>query len=1021
MAVGTRPTLGNTGMPLAGYAGIQSSVMAIALGTPGAAASNACPSGPAATCNTAILEQPGTYDQLNAVTCPAVDDCIAVGDRGTIVRTGAAFPAPSSSAWTANLRDSSITWSVADGNADASLYGISCASSTDCASVGGGNTQLATSDAVSAATGPSPWTALSVPKPPVLASQANQTTNPGPPPPTDAGARLTSVSCPAAGQCLAVGTTGWIATLAAGTWTSRLVDPTGQKTVPTGQTQGVVPTEDLHAVSCAPATALAGDTCVAVGDHGAVLTTTDGGATWAVTGNGTTPFTTATLDGVACPSAGSCVAVGAGGTVLALAYSGGLWSATPVPSATTALLSAVSCPAPTSCVAVGTNGAVLTLSGDVTALSATTRSSGVGDDLYGVSCPSTTICAAAGSNGTVITTVNSALAWTAIGTGTDVTFRSVSCPTVMSCYAAGDSGAVLSVTPPVAGTLHAALSLSPTQVSTDGGTTTATVTVTNNGAPDPNATVSLTRTGTGTIGSLTNNGDGTYSAQLTASPRVGVETVTAQATDGALSATATAPLTDTLGVPATITLTVDPGSIQADGVTTARATATVTDAHQNVVPGETVAFGSDGDVSVSPASATTDASGVAVATITASKTVGKQSISATDSAHGLTTSQPLTLVQTFVAPTNVTASPADDQAIVSWTSATPPSGDTLTDYVVTPSPAGSQGPVKVPAGTTSTNVPGLTNGTAYTFTVTAEFGSGKTATSSPSNSVIPFGEPSVPKPVTAVAGDTTATVTWGKSDDNGSPIRRYTVTASPGGATIVASPDQTTAHFTGLTNGTSYTFTVTAQNAAEAVTSAPSAAVVPKYGTALQVAAAQVAIIAGQTGTVHGTLTRDGLPLRGAHVTITVRPAGATSYSALATVVTGGFGQWSIPVRPTRNSTYRIGFAGDPADRPAAAATSLPVHAQVRLSSPRNGTTLPRGYLTLTATSRYAVPGTSAWLQFRRADGTWAPLAFARVGRDGGLRWVASLGRGTHWLRLYVASTATNAAASTKPFVLYAT
>ncbi|MDQ1746552.1 MAG: hypothetical protein QOD07_815, partial [Frankiaceae bacterium] len=593
--------------------------------------------------------------------------------------------------------------------------------------------------------------------------------------------------------------------------------------------------------------------------------------------------------------------------------------------------------------------------------------------------------------------------------------------TITTCYEAGDSGAVLSTTTPVTGSLGATLSLGATSVSTDGGTTTATVTVTKNGSPDAQANVTLSRTGTGAIGAVTNNDDGTYTATLSASPRVGAETVTAHATDGALSADATSSLTNTRGVPAIITLTVDPVSIQADGVTTARATATVTDAHLNVVPGETVGFGTDGDVSFSPTSTTTDANGVATSTITASKTVGTQQISVTDTAHGLAAHQPLTLLATSSAPTNVFASPGDGKAIVGWVSATPADGDTLSDYVIAATPAGAQGPVTVPAGTTSAAVPGLTNGTAYTFTVTAEFGSGKSQTSTPSNSVTPYGEPSIPAPVTAVAGDHTADVTWGASDGNGSPIQGYTVTASPGGAQLAVGPTVTTAHFGGLTNGTSYTFTVTARNADEPVTSNPTAAVVPKFVAAFHVAAAQPAIIGGQVGSVHGTLTSDGLPLAGTHVTIAVRPAGARSYAALATVTTGGSGQWSLAVRPTRNSSYRLVYVGDAAHRAAAASTSMLVHPQVHLGLPRNGATLPHGYLTVTATTSYAVAGSKAWLEYRRPNGDWAVLAYSTVSSKGALRFVTSLGRGTRWLRIYLVATATNAAASSKPFVLYLT
>jgi hypothetical protein len=72
--------------------------------------------------------------------------------------------------------------------------------------------------------------------------------------------------------------------------------------------------------------------------------------------------------------------------------------------------------------------------------------------------------------------------------------------------------------------------------------------------------------------------------------------------------------------------------------------------------------------------------------------------------------------------------------------------------------------------------------------------------------------PGAPTSVTAAPSDGRAVVTWAAAPANGSAITGYTVTASPGGPTIKVGGGTTTATLAGLTNGTAYTFSVTATN-----------------------------------------------------------------------------------------------------------------------------------------------------------------------------------------------------------------
>ena len=122
---------------------------------------------------------------------------------------------------------------------------------------------------------------------------------------------------------------------------------------------------------------------------------------------------------------------------------------------------------------------------------------------------------------------------------------------------------------------------------------------------------------------------------------------------------------------------------------------------------------------------------------------------------------------------------------------------------------------------TSTTVTGLTNGTTYTFTVSASNANGAGPVSAPSNAVTPSAPaaPGAPTGVTATAGNASAAVSWtAPTNTGGSAITSYKVTPFIGSTaqtpvTVTGSPPATSTTVTGLTNGTTYTFTVSATNA----------------------------------------------------------------------------------------------------------------------------------------------------------------------------------------------------------------
>ena len=125
------------------------------------------------------------------------------------------------------------------------------------------------------------------------------------------------------------------------------------------------------------------------------------------------------------------------------------------------------------------------------------------------------------------------------------------------------------------------------------------------------------------------------------------------------------------------------------------------------------------------------------------------------------------------APGKPVATTGDRSATVKW-SAPASNNSPITGYTVSWS-GGSQGFGASAAGTDQT-ITGLTNGTSYSFTVTATNNIGTSAPSQTSNAVTPFGKPGAPSSANLTAstnGSGDMTASWGASSANGSPISYY--------------------------------------------------------------------------------------------------------------------------------------------------------------------------------------------------------------------------------------------------------
>ncbi len=240
------------------------------------------------------------------------------------------------------------------------------------------------------------------------------------------------------------------------------------------------------------------------------------------------------------------------------------------------------------------------------------------------------------------------------------------------------------------------------------------------------------------------------------------------------------------------------------------------------------------------------------------------------------------------APTAVTAAGGDGTATVSFGAPASNGGAPVTGYTVSASPGG--------ATVNTTGSPavfsGLTNGTTYTFTVTASNSAGTGPASAPSNAVTPAGSPGSPTALVATAGESSVALTWIAPASNGAPITSYVVQYSLSGAadwTTFPTPatPATSATVTGLTDGTSYDFQVSALNARGSGVPSALAAAIPE---ATVPGAPTIGTATAGDGTASVTFTppssTGGSPIL--QYTVTSTPAGITAIGSSSPIAVNG-------------------------------------------------------------------------------------------------------------------------------------
>ncbi|HZJ54372.1 MAG TPA: fibronectin type III domain-containing protein [Myxococcaceae bacterium] len=159
-------------------------------------------------------------------------------------------------------------------------------------------------------------------------------------------------------------------------------------------------------------------------------------------------------------------------------------------------------------------------------------------------------------------------------------------------------------------------------------------------------------------------------------------------------------------------------------------------------------------------------------------------------------------------PTGLTATPGNTQVSLSWTASSGATSYNVKRATVSGGPYTTVGNT----GATSFTNTGLTNGTTYFYVVTALNASGESGNSTQVSATPQAPVPQPPTGLTATPGNAQVSLSWTASSGATSyNVKRATVSGGP--YTTINSPGTTSYTDTGLTNGTTYFYVVTAVNA----------------------------------------------------------------------------------------------------------------------------------------------------------------------------------------------------------------